>query len=1221
MNPKSYTFGLEAEVTENIITDDFSTDNNNPYGTKYLDNAGQKLSIPSRGKITSIPSPYARMHITDIAFRELNSGRENMTDDERKKHAEGMQGDYLRAISHCLDVYEMLFRFKDLDLVGKGISIKYVELVTSSTDGKYSVFFKRGENKNLAAYIDTLSLFRNRYLQKIREKHLDFYKFDFTKMYVFKYKGRTFAATSPFTGFFAKADCNLVDQVQGSEEFNAVLSFKDDEGRDCKLFTGNKDDWRGLNNRSQEFLEFLYLLLEDNGLKAVFDHLFEAVRAELERRGKLEDTIRAKGKFKTTYPRFNFGEQDLLRVQGNDELYIRPDATDCSYLKYLLFLRDPVDFKISDEEYEKPLDEREFNNTKFRWIGAKDFLSNALVILPYDINDNYYAASYTDENKKEHRRCLLPLTQKALKYFNVGKDDGRSITDEVEKKLSIVKHIDPDTKRVHYTVTLTLKLVIGDDEYGKVNLRRDYYAGGSSPEGVFEGVLEDLQDKDPQGKGRHFAFGIYPFVHSQEYENIYKVLFYNDFESSKKCGLKFYYFDKEHNTVEYATAGSEGVKKTSVIANQTNRKDKDFEINTCYFEVAGGKEKVLNGDKEECVRIDFAELSWTQVVVENNQPKAIPVSAIIAPKYHPISPKGKDVAIAIDLGTSNTFIAYQCGDEEIKEISTIHDGWSELTFMHQSRTGSDKHRDDLSFENLKEPAEPDNLCLPAQLCEFIPTRIKKEAGCYQFPIPTVINNLRINGENDKSENRVSLVNSAIPFAYYSMGKRPDTEAHEYDTISNGEFKWFYEKDRNGGWDTNASLHADFSAFLGELLFIVRSHMLCSGYHLEKCTLLWTYPLAFPKELVDVYQKEWEKAYRKYFAPDKEDTGLLEKVKYTNESRTPLYECLDKVDATQLSVVMDIGGGSTDVIGYKNYDPLFVTSFGFAGNALYLGGSLNNKDEKRGESDETNYMRAAIRRRAKNGEKGIKEALKKLSGGKDKDFNKFSVNINTLMNYGFSHATDEFKRIFDDEPVNFMLQFHNAALIYHTAQLCKIQCNGEIPSFVFLTGNGSKLFDLNRNKEDLINNIFAEVYDKQLAKQIEISGPRCLPKAATAYGSLDGYKQQGRGQLKFNEDSKQQVVMLGDGETVFPAGHKIEDENAVNFIGKVKGNVEKFIDVFFKVYNGQIEKSVVISQLEDIGVDNDKLKFDKVLSDSMFFQYIALLMERLSREIVKKQKNR
>lgn len=55
--------------------------------------------------------------------------------------------------------------------------------------------------------------------------------------------------------------------------------------------------------------------------------------------------------------------------------------------------------------------------------------------------------------------------------------------------------------------------------------------------------------------------------------------------------------------------------------------------------------------------------------------------------------------------------------------------------------------------------------------------------------------------------------------------------------------------------------------------------------------------------------------------------------------------------------MDIGGGSTDVIGYKNSQPMFITSFGFAGNALYLGGSMNHNEDDL----QQNYMRWFVRR--------------------------------------------------------------------------------------------------------------------------------------------------------------------------------------------------------------------------------------------------------------------
>lgn len=1202
---KSYKFGLNAKEVNGIISGDFQVymneagdvQNQNPYGQCYFDDRQQMALTQNNTKVTSIPSPYARMHITDIAFREIMAGVGVMNASDIEAHINSMSGDYLRAMSHCLDMYEMMFHFKELDLIDKGISIKLIDLV-SKRDGRYAELL--AGNKNLSSYIDTLDLFRQRYIADIRSRRVDAYQFDFTQMYIFKYKGRTFAATSPFTGFFAKADCNL-------SEANLSVSWIADDGRHShKLFTDTPKEWLGVKDRDPKLLKFLYLLLKDN-LGAIFSNLFRAVECCIPDVQALANVT-----FEESYPEFNLGNNVLPQIAGNTQNVscIRPDGLDCSYLKYLLYLCKPIDLAISKEAYSLDINDRVFpegSENKVPWIGVNDFLSDALVVLPYDINENYYAATYIDENNNPHRRCLLPLKRRALDYLDI-----TGITDE---NLLVKKY--PDK---HYAVTLKLPLTIG----GEVELRRDYYDVDKVECAFPNGVLKDLQDD-----GRHFAFGIYPFVRSTLYENIYKVLFYNDFKwpdgfrpqpNDKLYDLAFYYFDDQHHAVAYAN-------ETNVVANQTNKADSDLNVNTHYYQVKNPTR--VNG---HYVAIDFAEISLTLIKDPNSgNPQRVNATAIIAPKYHPVAFNDGSTTIAVDLGTSNTYIAYQHASEQAlelpREISTIHDGWNELTLMNKECSRADRsdaydiNRQDL-YLRTSDRIVPDDVCLPSQLCEFIPTKIRQSTDSqilgYNFPIPSVINNLRINCENRGTfeGDRIPLVHSSIPFAYYTIGSRPNTEANRYDTMSGGEFKWFYTKDKYGNFNLNSTKRADFRSFLHELMFIVRSHMLCQGYELEKCTLIWTYPLAFQKELLDFYKVEWDRAYCKYFNPEllnandqiNDEVAIETRVKYTNESRSPIYECMDNPGAANLlTILMDIGGGSTDVIGYFQNQPQFVTSFGFAGNALYLGGSMNHSERELSQ----NYIRQYVRTSCESvfRQDSLMNGTKKI--GKD-------APINTLMNYGFSESPLEFRAIFNNESVKFMLQFHNAAIFYHTAQLCKIVKGDEVPDTVYLTGNGSNLIKLGGD-ENLISRIFSKVYEKECC--IKVSFPR-YPKGATALGALKGNNAG----LKFNEDSSSaQVKLLGDASTKFdvnPQDPRFNLEDPGISMQKVRKNVMDFVSAFFC----SCRMTPYLSEDDVLGcmryVDNDQmLCFDQYLSNSMFFQYISLLMEQMSILIVDRQQRR
>ena len=139
----------------------------------------------------------------------------------------------------------------------------------------------------------------------------------------------------------------------------------------------------------------------------------------------------------------------------------------------------------------------------------------------------------------------------------------------------------------------------------------------------------------------------------------------------------------------------------------------------------------------------------------------------------------------------------------------------------------------------------------------------------------------------------------------------------------------------------------------------------------------------------------------------------------------------------------------------------------------------------------------------------------------------SESISTIMNYGFTKDSANFIRIFDNPPPKYMLLMHNAAIVYHTAQLCKIKSPDEMPVSIYFTGNGARLLNLNSSYESMVKDIFAYIYDKDVSDRVvrnmRIDQPN-NPKAATAIGALKGLAD---GQLETNKNAAvDRIVMLG-----------------------------------------------------------------------------------------------
>jgi hypothetical protein len=198
-------------------------------------------------------------------------------------------------------------------------------------------------------------------------------------------------------------------------------------------------------------------------------------------------------------------------------------------------------------------------------------------------------------------------------------------------------------------------------------------------------------------------------------------------------------------------------------------------------------------------------------------------------------------------------------------------------------------------------------------------------------------------------------------------------------------------------------------------------------------------------------------------------------------------------------------------------------------------------------------------------------------------------------------------------------------LYQTAQLCKALQPDEIPNYIHLTGNGSKLFRLLNEKERkmLVNGVFAAVMGKKQDEvRIQISDVS-NPKFAAAQGCLEGYDSIFNRNAQAIDIEEKSYIALGDGNTFKRMSGTIITRNDgigdAEYKESVRKNVVSFIDLFYDLFSGEhheVSKEDLIYYLK-MDVDNDPNIALNGTMRNLFFEYINDLMVGISAKLYSK----
>ena len=540
-------------------------------------------------------------------------------------------------------------------------------------------------------------------------------------------------------------------------------------------------------------------------------------------------------------------------------------------------------------------------------------------------------------------------------------------------------------------------------------------------------------------------------------------------------------------------------------------------------------------------------------------------SGMIVPKWN-LQQAGNNVfKFAVDFGTTNTHVEYKVNNEPEKPFDITKDDMQIATLFHPEK--SDKNFGKSGALDLRNLIE----------YEFIPSLFGFE---HRFPHRTVLahnNSLNIDSET------YTLADFNIPFVYE---KRPNK-----DNVSS-DLKWAKSEVAND---------KRIRAYFEQLIMMIRNKVLLNGGDLKKTEMVWFYPSSMKGGRKDLMGYTWKEFFNKYINENYTPTGIV-------ESLAPFYYFsttgLLTGGAYTPAVTIDIGGGTTDVVVFKNNQPIKLTSFKFAANSIF--GDGFNEAAASNNGLIRRYVPLFEKLLRENNYSELLNTLKSIEAKqKSSDINTFlfSLENNTTINDKNSFSYNKVLR--NDEDVKIVFLYFFSAIIYHIAELMEYHAI-EMPNNIVFSGTGSKILTIispNDQKLSQISQlIFEKVYQKSLTGGLKIIREEQIPKEVTCKGALKF------GIANLMEDVSEirtAFLNLGDNKLLYSS---INDEIKNQLVNQIKGfnrvfieisNQLNFVDNFnvsegaFSIFKEELENELFDHLVNGLAYNK---KLDGVISD-------------------------
>jgi len=638
---------------------------------------------------------------------------------------------------------------------------------------------------------------------------------------------------------------------------------------------------------------------------------------------------------------------------------------------------------------------------------------------------------YTAVNLEKDRKhdYLLPLTVGFFTDFELS---------DISSKVTINEK-EPDT------IEVTIK-------NGAQTLSKTYKSNKINEQ---DGTLINLSDT----YFMKLDLGIFPFlkiIDSDEYNDFYRVMFVAQDNTYQFSNDDFKLnFGKDKHLI-YAN------EATNYIIGRENRtlleRDKTLVGSTYYS---------LN------FCFDFIQLQLPQITDKS-------VKCMVVPKWLQKNLGSNQVDFAIDFGTTTTFVAYtdDPNHQTLPKKFELNEKQIPVALLNKPREKKPEIKWIDCFE--QNSVLPDFIeFFEVQKQEFVPSLLNNDK--YSLPFRTVMYEKNSILPNQKK----SLSNSNIAFAY-----QKDIDGVTYlnqNYITN--LKWNIK--------TDSKYKESIEVFIEELFQLLRIKTLLSDGNPRKSNISWFSPLSFTPGAQFAYDQIWGSKYTQIF---KGDVG--KQLKNITESEAPFHYYsrimadageAEGIEDTSSVVTLDIGGGTTDFMYFRNGTPKIGTSVYFGANVLWGDAYSEFTSEK--FNGIYLSIKNIIEDRLKSSElKSLNEEFNNSASpfGSDEIIN-FWIWNNDKTGVLSDLSKGDFK---------FSYLLHLSALVYHSCKMLKFY-NHPAPKCIIFTGNGSKYLDLIQTKnyiEKICGFFVRELFGNDL-KNPQVILPSANRKEATCFGGL------------------------------------------------------------------------------------------------------------------------